>query len=138
MLTPEERKRRRRRYYQANRDKVLARQKRYQKQDPEKHRARIRKTYLNRTYGPGAAMHYEQMFAKQQGKCAICGRSAHGGPWSRLHQDHDTKCCPYAEAADGSMSKQVKTCGKCRRGLLCGHCNAVLARIERPEVEDKQ
>ena len=51
---------------------------------------------------------YNEMLAKQEGKCAIC-LFVYEKP---LTVDHDHLCCP------GEV-----TCGKCIRGLLCGKCN---------------
>jgi hypothetical protein len=52
---------------------------------------------------------YDQLFALQDGRCAICGNK----PKTRqLSVDHDHSCCP------GSRS-----CGNCVRGLLCSVCN---------------
>lgn len=54
--------------------------------------------------------------------CAICG---HPDPGSKgWNVDHDHECC------DGN-----KSCTKCRRGILCGWCNKMLAyAFDRPEI----
>lgn len=49
--------------------------------------------------------------AKQNNRCAICGR--HFGKFTAF-QDHDHKCCPR---------RLHRFCGKCNRGLLCYLCN---------------
>ncbi|UJQ87139.1 endonuclease VII [Mycobacterium phage Vetrix] len=44
-------------------------------------------------------------------KCPICGDGI-GFDTRGLHIDHDHSCCP------GN-----KSCGRCLRGVICGHCN---------------
>lgn len=68
-------------------------------------------------YGVTAEM-YAEMFARQDGKCAICNRTSTS--FARpLAVDHDHACCP-----------DTPTCGKCNRGLLCGSCNTALHAVE--------
>ena len=58
---------------------------------------------------------YTRMLERQNGVCAICeqppGRK-------RLAVDHDRKCCP-----------DVRSCGKCIRGLLCDRCNRAIGLL---------
>jgi len=74
---------------------------------------------------------YEQLYAKQAGRCAICGnvmvlqyrakldQPKRRGPAPNGAQiDHDHACCPGR-----------KSCGRCVRGLVCSHCNSGLARF---------
>jgi len=56
---------------------------------------------------------YDNMFKKQKGLCAICGKSE--TEKNNLSVDHDHNCC-----------SQHKSCGKCIRGLLCHRCNKIL------------
>lgn len=57
---------------------------------------------------------YGFMLLAQGGRCLGCGRIPPvNGKW--LHVDHDHACCPPR-----------KSCGKCRRGLLCHECNQLL------------
>lgn len=65
----------------------------------------------------------DRMSDRQNGCCAICG--VQEGPKVRLHVDHDHACCPTS-----GMS-----CGKCVRGLICGHCNRTMGLLnEDPET----
>ncbi len=79
-----------------------------------------RKYVLLRRYGLTQEA-FDGMLAAQGGGCAICGSTdprTHHGKW---HVDHDHACCP---------DNRKHTCGKCVRGLLCGHCNAGLGYFE--------
>ena len=53
---------------------------------------------------------YQELFAAQEGRCAICGNKP--GRYKGLAVDHDHECCPGK-----------KSCGECVRGLLCSICN---------------
>lgn len=55
---------------------------------------------------------YNALLKKQKKRCAAC-RAPFGA--KTPHVDHDHACCPGR-----------RSCGKCVRGLLCGHCNATL------------
>lgn len=129
--TVEERREYNRRWYRANKKKCSLWSKKKFAKNPAKHRAHVRRNYMDRTFGPGGADHYEQRFAEQAGRCAICGDEPRPDRWGRLHQDHDTQCCPY-DRSKGRKSTTLRTCGKCRRGLLCNKCNSALSGIERP------
>lgn len=103
----------------------------YQRELNKKHRERnkvlrkarydsekIRWRNLLRLYGASQEW-YEGQLAKQGGGCAICGRTA--DEFSRaLSVDHDHSCCV-----------KTPTCGKCKRGILCHHCNTTLHAMER-------
>ena len=61
---------------------------------------------------------YEQMFASQEGVCAVCREpetSIINGKPQRLAVDHDLSCCPR-----GTL------CGRCIRGLVCFRCNRAM------------
>lgn len=70
----------------------------------------------------GVTNEQKAQIAEAQGGCAICG---HEDPGSRgWNLDHDRSCC------EGSNS-----CPKCRRGVLCGWCNKMLAyAFDRPQI----
>jgi len=58
---------------------------------------------------------FEALVASQDSRCAICK----GKFWDEVsspHIDHDHTCC----------NEQMRSCGKCIRGLLCRGCNQVL------------
>jgi hypothetical protein len=57
---------------------------------------------------------YERLLVEQGGGCAICGGD-NGG--KTFHVDHDHRCC-----------KGQRSCGLCRRALLCGTCNRLLGQ----------
>lgn len=74
--------------------------------DPEAVRAKNRASNLRRQYGLTPEQH-DEMFAAQDGRCALCGEAADPNgvrAASRLHVDHDHET------------------GKVR-ALLCNHCN---------------
>ena len=70
----------------------------------------------------GITIEQKQQIAEHQGGCAICGHKDPGSKgWT---VDHDHECC------DGE-----KSCPKCRRGILCGWCNKMLAyAFDRPQT----
>ena len=76
---------------------------RYEK-DPESFKL---KRILSR-YGIGKDQYYKMI----ENGCEVCGS------FEILHIDHDHSCCGYAEG-----SRDVITCGKCIRGVLCKNCN---------------
>lgn len=65
----------------------------------------------------------------QYGACAACMSpitldvTADVPHSQRASIDHDHTCCPGE-----------KTCGKCVRGLLCGHCNRILGLVNDSQV----
>lgn len=71
------------------------------------------RTYKLKEYGM-TLTDYEILYAKQQGKCAICEGSSNGK--GRLHVDHD------------HISNRV-------RGLLCFDCNSAIGKLrDDPEL----
>lgn len=55
--------------------------------------------------------------------CAICGSPDFRG--RPPHIDHDHGCCPKPANGD-----QIKSCGKCIRGMLCSNCNTMLGQAK--------
>lgn len=67
---------------------------------------------------------YESVLAAQNGVCAICGKPENGkgnrgGDSRALAIDHDHSCC-----------NKKYGCKRCKRGLLCAHCNHALHSID--------
>lgn len=79
----------------------------WNKRNPEKTRLAYRKCMLKRRYGI-TLEEYEAMFAKQDGKCAICNGVCPTGRNLAVDHDHDT--------------------GKVR-GLLCSRCNQGIGQL---------
>jgi hypothetical protein len=80
-------------------------------------RVAARQSKLRVKYGI-TAEEYARMFAEQDGKCAICGRTGEetGGRWQRLGVDHDHQ----TDAV---------------RGLLCAPCNSAIGLLQDdPEI----
>lgn len=73
---------------------------------------------IKRKYGISGDEYYE-ILTRQGGGCAICGKIPTG---KRLAVDHDHACCPG--------SKNGKTCGECRRGILCEDCNHMIGKAK--------
>jgi hypothetical protein len=89
-------------YYAANRDRILANQKRHN--TPE----RVKRINLKRLYGI-TPEEYEALSAAQNGACAVCKQPPRGV--RPLHVDHDH--------ATGAV-----------RGLLCTTCNVGLGALQ--------
>ncbi len=97
-----------RKYYKRNRDKLLARKKKWRKDHPECYMAHHYEKNYNITLKD-----YDKMFEEQQGCCFICGR--HQSEFNRrLDVDHD------------HSTSRV-------RGLLCYSCNTKLGWYEKQQ-----
>jgi prolyl oligopeptidase PreP (S9A serine peptidase family) len=92
-------------YYSKNKELILARNKKYNKENPDKRKSAILK------YEYGITLdQYNEMFKAQEGKCAICER--HQNKLTRtLCVDHDHK------------TNKV-------RALLCLTCNTDVSVVE--------
>jgi hypothetical protein len=66
---------------------------------------------------------YTAILIKQNGHCALCP-TMQGETKRRMCVDHDHSCCP-----------DVKSCGKCIRGILCGNCNRRVGFLEEMQRE---
>jgi hypothetical protein len=65
---------------------------------------------------------FNRMLEDQGGTCAFCRLPFEEG--QRICADHDHGCCEMQPKA------RAKTCGKCIRGLLHHHCNAIVGTVE--------
>ena len=92
-----------RKYYRKNKDRLLAKCKRWRDANPEKAKNAIYKSRYDITLAD-----YEIMFETQDGKCAICGMINADGRNLGVDHDHET----------GDV-----------RGLLCSKCNSALGLI---------
>ena len=128
MIKEEKRLRQReadKRYALKHPDRLKAKNKRRWKENKEKESARNRKYHLenlskinerNRYNRHGVTKQWhEEQLAEQDNKCAICGDEFVKTP----HIDHDHRCC-----------KNLRSCDKCRRGLLCTDCNLGIDRLK--------
>lgn len=94
------------RWKQANRDKVIASQRKRRNERGEELKLKEREGHLLRKYGL-RLRDFETLRMAQLGMCAICGRVE----WDRLHVDHDHRT--------GTV-----------RGLLCGKCNKAIGLLD--------
>lgn len=103
-------------WYAANRERVIEKAKRWQRENPERVRAyrrernatrtrEIREGHLRRTFGM-TLRDYDAMLAAQGGRCAICGVEPANG--ESFHVDH--------------LGDEV-------RGILCVRCNNALGQL---------
>lgn len=85
---------------------------------PASHRA----NYLKRSYGITDEK-FQSMLAAQGGTCAFlnCPETLD------LQVDHDHACC--------DVGKNMKTCGKCVRSILCRYHNRLLGQARDSRVE---
>jgi Recombination endonuclease VII len=101
--------------YKHRREKILAWQRQYYWNNREHFAAANRRWHHRLT-----TERYNEILAAQGGRCAICRTDQPKGRSNKWQVDHDHACCP----------NRSKTCGKCIRGLLCGHCNLALGCVQ--------
>ena len=92
-----------REYYNANKDKIKEREKKYRRLRLNWNRYRRVKRKYNLS-----DFEYDSMIINQESSCAICKKKN----IFFFAVDHDHKCC-----------SEKTSCGKCVRGLLCNSCN---------------
>jgi len=98
------------RYVSSHRVELAAKSRRWAKAHPEQVAASVREYYLIHAYGI-TQKGYEDLVAKQGGKCGVCGRSLEETIGKgRPHVDHDHET------------------GKVR-GILCHFCNVGLGNL---------
>lgn len=101
-------------YNEREREAISARRKAQYQADPLKYRCKAMKA----KHGISCE-EYEEILSSQGGVCAVCGTDKPGGKSTTFHIDHDHACCG-----------PLKSCGKCRRGLLCGPCNVGIGMLQ--------
>lgn len=106
-LTPSEKNKR---YYENHKEKSLARNAQFYRDNREAQAKRHR----NNRHGINQEW-FDSKMVEQDGKCAICRKPFEETP----HIDHNHECC-----------SRLKSCDKCRRGLLCDDCNLGLGRFK--------
>lgn len=125
-----------REWYLLNRDKELARTKKY----VSEHRAE-RSQWQRKNYASNPEKYrrwqmwslyrltpqrFQELLNRQNGKCP-CGTTFNTATRNKVDSpnvDHDHRCC-----------KGMKSCGKCIRGLLCHKCNRALGLLgDSPEL----
>lgn len=106
---------RQRQWVEDNRDYVREKGKRRYQDNKDRQADQMMQRRVNMTL-----QQYDEMLASQGGGCAICGttESRKGTKVIRFSVDHDRSCCP-----------DDISCGKCVRGLLCGHCNVGIGHL---------
>lgn len=95
--------------YRDHRVEELARNRLYCSENKEKVNQR-RRNYRHRI----TQEQFDSMMQEQNNCCANCSKEFTKTP----HIDHDHQCCPL-----------LRSCGNCRRGLLCDDCNLGLGRF---------
>jgi hypothetical protein len=106
----EKSRRKNREWYKRNRKSEAARNKEY----IEKNRTKINTRVRLKRHGMSVEEH-KALEKEQQGRCAICRKKFDSTP----HIDHNHACCP-----------KLRSCDKCRRGLLCEDCNLGIGRFK--------
>ncbi len=96
-------------YYDNNKERAAAASLEWQRNNKDK----VRWIQLKSNHGITKEQ-WEEIYAKQNGACAICDLSTYD-----LHVDHDHACCSGR-----------RSCGMCIRGLLCGSCNRAMGLIK--------
>ncbi len=99
-------------YFQRNKRKISARNRKWMRANQGKNRI----YHLKSKYGLSADR-FTKILQEQGGCCSICRRTLHGRQAPCV--DHDHRCCPGR-----------KSCGRCIRGLLCKTCNSHLGWLE--------
>lgn len=114
-------------YYEANREEIKVRTRRWREANPEHHKRLIRAYAVanherlmtrdrERRYRlPDGGL--SRLIAEQSDACAACAEPF-GKDWSKVHVDHDHACCPG-----------TRSCGKCIRGVICASCNWGLGKF---------
>jgi hypothetical protein len=95
-----------------------AKQKKWRDTKGPDHVRRIYRKSYYKNYYKMTMEQFEELFARQDGKCAGCRYIFRDSNDELICIDHDHACC----------SNGKKTCGKCVRGILCDLCNRILGQ----------
>ena len=109
----------------AGKQAEYTRKSRYSTPEARERTARNRLRDRCKAYGITVEDH-AAMLEAQGGGCAICGTTPEENGRA-LAIDHDHACCP----------EQLRSCGKCVRGLLCSACNIAVGYFEQEETRMK-
>jgi Recombination endonuclease VII len=93
-------------WYAKNREYQLSKNATWYKKNKEHVNRRVR----NRRHGITQEQ-YDKKIQEQDNRCAVCHKVFDRTP----HVDHNHACCP-----------KLRSCDKCRRGLLCSACNVMI------------
>ena len=99
--------------YLNNKESEIERNAEYHRDNREKVAQRNR----NRRHGINQEW-FDAKVKKQDNRCAICYKEFESTP----HIDHNHACCPV-----------LRSCDKCRRGLLCSSCNVMIGMSQESE-----
>jgi hypothetical protein len=99
-------------YYAANRERALELERQRRAQDP-----------FAALYYKHGGIDWRTLFQSfwdaQDGKCYLCGDPLTPEVTRAVHLDHDHSCCRLG-----------RSCAKCRRGLACRACNALIGHAK--------
>ena len=117
----------------ANRESVLASQRKSnaKHRDERNRRAkeartpeRTRESYLKHYHGSEAARWFAQIWDAQEGRCWLCGREmlleSHHPETGVIDHNHKIGCHP----------RKGKSCEDCRRGIACDRCNRLIGMVD--------
>jgi len=97
---------RNKRFYDNHKEAELERNRQYHQNNKEKVARRRRNTRHGITQE-----WFDSKVQEQDSHCAVCGKVFEQTP----NIDHNHSCCP-----------DLRSCEKCRRGLLCAACNVMI------------
>jgi Recombination endonuclease VII len=67
----------------------------------------------------GGDVDLDELLARQDGRCYLCGDELPPGSRNAVNVDHDHDHCPPR-----------KSCAVCRRGLTCNRCNSAIGLFD--------
>lgn len=101
-------------YYEANGELLTEIRANWRRANPDKIREDRSNYHLRSVHGMSRA-EWQAMWDAQDGCCYLCGDPLIDGNRRKVHVDHDHSCCG-----------PKRSCSRCRRGLACYRCNAVV------------